>query len=219
MGIFGRLRRVNGEMLLNAVFRVSIMRTLYRSAGSGGRCVILRGTRMKMGRGSRIIVAPGSRLLVGARHVGPSPASMWLRRNARLTAHGSAEITRGTRVLIAEDAHLEIGADTYINYDSTITCFEHIKIGAKCAISWNVNIFDGNGHGLVVGGRPRPMYSPVTIGDNVWIGTGAIVLSGVSIGDGAVVAAGSVVTTDVPPKAIVAGNPARVIHEDVSWQY
>jgi maltose O-acetyltransferase len=52
----------------------------------------------------------------------------------------------------------------------------------------------------------------------VWIGTGAIILPGVTIGDGAVVGAGSVVTSDVKSGTVVAGNPARVIAEDVSWR-
>ncbi|MFV2054203.1 DapH/DapD/GlmU-related protein, partial [Aliiroseovarius sp. YM-037] len=51
---------------------------------------------------------------------------------------------------------------------------------------------------------------PVTIGANVWIGGGAIVLPGVSVGDGAIIGAGSVVTRNVPAGATVAGNPARV---------
>lgn len=52
---------------------------------------------------------------------------------------------------------------------------------------------------------------PIVIGNDVWVGTRAIILSGVTISDGAIVAAGSVVTRDVPPYAIVAGNPARFI--------
>jgi acetyltransferase-like isoleucine patch superfamily enzyme len=52
---------------------------------------------------------------------------------------------------------------------------------------------------------------PVIIGNDVWIGAGAIILSGVTIGDGAIVGAGSVVTHDIPPYAIVAGNPAKII--------
>ena len=60
--------------------------------------------------------------------------------------------------------------------------------------------------------------APVTIGDRVWIGCRATVLKGVTIGDGAVVAACSVVTRDVPPRALVAGNPARVVREDVTWE-
>lgn len=54
-------------------------------------------------------------------------------------------------------------------------------------------------------------YSPIAIGNDVWIGARAIVLDGVTIGDGAIVAAGAVVTKDVPPYAIVGGVPARII--------
>ena len=57
----------------------------------------------------------------------------------------------------------------------------------------------------------RVYDEPVTIGKNCWIGTRCLILPGVTIHDGAVVGAGSVVTKDVPPLAIVAGNPARVI--------
>ena len=53
--------------------------------------------------------------------------------------------------------------------------------------------------------------APVRIGDKAWIGFNAIILKGVTVGEGAIVAAGAVVTKDVPPYTIVAGNPARVI--------
>ncbi|WP_309473787.1 DapH/DapD/GlmU-related protein [Curtobacterium sp. AG1037] len=58
---------------------------------------------------------------------------------------------------------------------------------------------------------------PVRIGNHVWIGQGARVLKGVTVGDGAVIALGSIVTRDVPARALVAGQPARVIRENVSW--
>jgi acetyltransferase-like isoleucine patch superfamily enzyme len=57
------------------------------------------------------------------------------------------------------------------------------------------------------GGR----FAEVIIGNDVWIGANAVILKGVTIGDGAVVGAGAVVTSDVPPGAVVAGNPAKVI--------
>ncbi len=62
-----------------------------------------------------------------------------------------------------------------------------------------------------VGDDPERLSAPVSIGSDVWIGFGAVVLSGVVIGDSAVVAAGAVVVNDVPPNTVVAGNPAREV--------
>jgi maltose O-acetyltransferase len=62
-------------------------------------------------------------------------------------------------------------------------------------------------------GEPSPPESvrPVVIGNDVWIGTGAVILKGVTVGDRSVIAARAVVTRDVRPDAVVAGNPARVV--------
>jgi acetyltransferase-like isoleucine patch superfamily enzyme len=95
---------------------------------------------------------------------------------------------------------------------------DKITIGSNCIISWNANIIDGNAHELIVRGVPKPRTRPVHIGDDVWIGTGATVV-GVTIGAGSVLAAGSVVTSEVPAKALAGGNPARVIREDVTWRF
>ena len=62
------------------------------------------------------------------------------------------------------------------------------------------------------------MSKPVHIGNHVWIGRSAIILKGVTIGAGAIVGAGSVVTRDVPARSLVAGNPAKVIKENVEWE-
>ncbi len=59
--------------------------------------------------------------------------------------------------------------------------------------------------------------APIRIGDNVWIGCQATIMKGVTIAPGAVVAACSVVTHDVPPRAVVAGNPAQVVRDEVHW--
>ena len=59
--------------------------------------------------------------------------------------------------------------------------------------------------------QPLESKGPIHVGDGAWLGHGTIVLAGVTIGEGAVIGAGSVVTRDVPPNAIAAGNPARVL--------
>lgn len=104
-----------------------------------------------------------------------------------------------------------------------------LTIGRYCSIADRVEIFLGGNHRVdwattypfsaLRGLWPAaPMTEDhhasrgdVTIGHDVWLGSGAVILSGVTIGHGAVVAAGAVVTRDVPPYAIVGGNPARVI--------
>ncbi|WP_281290928.1 CatB-related O-acetyltransferase [Halopseudomonas laoshanensis] len=119
------------------------------------------------------------------------------------------------------------------------TIARHSFCGYDCDIfQANIGAFTSIANGVVIGGARHPMewvgMSPVfysgrdsvkskfsehplelvpkaTIGNDVWIGRSAIILSGVSVGDGAVVGAGSIVTKNVPPYAVVAGNPAKII--------
>jgi acetyltransferase-like isoleucine patch superfamily enzyme len=167
---------------------------------------------------SRVQFSRGSRLYVGFGDFAAVPCSICLGRGAKFFINGTVQILPGTRVFVDDDACLEIGSQSYLNDRSTLMCFKHIKVGSGCAISWNTNIFDGNVHELKVQGRQRPRSESVTIGNDVWIGAGATILPGVTIGDGAVIGAGSVVTSDVPSQVVVAGNPARVIREHVSWR-
>jgi len=131
------------------------------------------------------------------------------------------EISIGARVRIravpwacelatAESALLEIGESTFINAAVSISAGVHVQIGSRCEIGPGVLIMDNDFH---TAGDPslRPASIPVRIGDGVWIGARAIVLKGVTVGEGATIAAGSVVTSDVPPRTVVAGVPARVI--------
>ena len=202
---------------LRVALHVAIVRTLYLRVRYGGWCVVSRGTRLKIGPGSRLLIPDGSFLFLGFAHFTPAPCAVHLGRGATLSVRGTVQIHRGTRVFVHDGARLEIGNRSFVNDCSTVTCFQHITIGSGCAISWNTNILDTNAHELAIGGQPRPRSDPVTIGDQVWIGTGATVLAGVTIGDGAVIAAGSVVAAAVPGRTLVAGNPARVAREDVSW--
>jgi acetyltransferase-like isoleucine patch superfamily enzyme len=199
--------------------RVSILRSLYLSARFRGRIVVLRGTRIRLDRGARIDVQPGCRVVFGKDYTSGAPASLDMRRDARLTiyGHGRVVICRGARFVILNGGHVEIGGETAINCNVAITCAKHIHIGRNNLISWNRNIFDGNMHELVVAGVPRPRSRPVHLDDHVWIGAGATVLSA-TIGAWAVVGTGSVVTGEVPGEVVVSGNPAQVVRKDVSWR-
>lgn len=81
--------------------------------------------------------------------------------------------------------------------------------GSVCFIGKNDHTF--NIPCKTIWSSPRGKNDPIIIGNDVWIGHGAIVMAGVNIGDGAIIAAGSIVTKDVPPCAIVGGNPAKTI--------
>jgi len=98
---------------------------------------------------------------------------------------------------------------------------QRVRIGKYSSIADNVALIVGGQHDPshaatsphigIFAGWPDPSRGPIEIGNDVWIGQGAIINSGVSLGDGAIVAAGAVVTSDVRPYAVVAGVPAREI--------
>ncbi len=107
---------------------------------------------------------------------------------------------------------ISVGEKFYANFGCVLLDCAPITIGSSVLLAPGVQIYTAH-HPLdpAVRRSGLELASPITIGDNVWIGGGAIVLPGVSIGDNAVIGAGSVVTRDVEPNTIVAGNPARVL--------
>ena len=98
----------------------------------------------------------------------------------------------------------EIGAGFHISHVGTIY-IGPCKIGENCTVTHNVTI--GLGFDATRSGVP-------TIGNNVWIGTGSVVVGDITIGDGVTISAGSILTRSVPAKCLVAGNPARLIAKD-----
>ncbi|USK92939.1 sugar O-acetyltransferase [Rossellomorea marisflavi] len=106
--------------------------------------------------------------------------------------------------------NISIGKDVFFNTGCSFQDRGGIYIGDGSLIGMNVNIATLN-HGLDMKTRNTTYASPVTIGKNVWIGSGATILPGVTIGDRAVIAAGAVVTKDVPEGTVVAGVPAKVV--------
>lgn len=110
--------------------------------------------------------------------------------------------------------NIHIGDEVYINFQGVILDCGEVRIGHHVMIGPAVQIYTA-AHLLQADARNQGLEvaKPILIADNVWIGGGAILLPGVSIGLNAVVGAGAVVTRDVPPNTVVAGNPARAIRE------
>lgn len=124
------------------------------------------------------------------------------------------DVKKSTKI----DSNSIIGKYTYIGERCTIT---RAIIGRYCSIGNNVSIGPGE-HDVDLVSTSSYLYcggvwydklteKPVVIGNDVWIGTDSIVRRGVTVGDGAVIGANTFVNKDVPPFAIVAGNPAKII--------
>jgi acetyltransferase-like isoleucine patch superfamily enzyme len=141
-----------------------------------------------------------------------------LHEGARLRTRGNIVIGDGVTIEVHAGACLEIGPDTFVNPNSRIIALESIRIGADCAVAWDVQIMDGDRHFFLdsEGNRVRNTAA-IHIGDHVWIGARSLILKGTRIEDGAVIGAGSVVSGHVAAATVVAGNPARRIREEVRW--
>lgn len=111
--------------------------------------------------------------------------------------------------------NIKIGAFSSVGDRTQIHCGELVSIGNYVLISWDVNIIEFDYH-APGGGLAVP--KPILIEDEVWVGARCIITKGVTIGKGAILAAGSVVTKNVPPYTLVAGNPARHIKTVPSWR-
>lgn len=110
--------------------------------------------------------------------------------------------------------NIAIGAGTFLNFDCVMLDVAPIRIGAACQLATRVQLLTPT-HPI----DPEPRRQgweaaePIAIGDNVWLGSGAIVCPGVTIGENTVVGAGAVVTRDLPAGVVAAGVPARVLRE------
>lgn len=142
---------------------------------------------------------------------------------------GSDTHIRGELLVQRYGGQIMIGDHCYVGTGSRIWSGESVTIGNNVLISHNCNIIDTNSHEmdyteralrykeLVKTGpwetKGSILTQPIVVKDNVWISFNVTILKGVTVGEGAIIGAGSVVTKDIPPFTLVAGNPAKIIKE------
>lgn len=152
-----------------------------------------RALRHRAAVGARIFGAPP--IIEGQVGIGPRFRSESRQFRSAITASPSGCV--------------HIGADVFINQGVTIHSDLEITIGDNVLIGDLVGIYDTSFHAVDEGAEV--VRAPVVIGRNVWLARAALVLPGVTIGAHTVVAAGAVVTSDLPPRSLAAGVPARVV--------
>jgi acetyltransferase-like isoleucine patch superfamily enzyme len=129
----------------------------------------------------------------------------------------SGRISIGFNDKIGAKPEIVIGDNVFIGHRSGFAIAKKIEVGNNCYISSAAIISDNDGHPQDPEKRKakKPIdpqdVKPVKLGDNVWVGRGAIILKGVTIGQNSIIGAAAVVTKDVPDNCIVAGNPAAVV--------
>jgi acetyltransferase-like isoleucine patch superfamily enzyme len=120
------------------------------------------------------------------------------------------------------ESTLRIGNRSFIGHMSTFMICREIVIGDDVLLAQGCYIADNSAHPLdadrrAMGSPPDPdSVRPVHIGNKVWVGRQSMILPGVTIGEGAVIGASSVVTKDIPPHTVWAGNPAKFIRSLVT---
>ena len=165
----------------------------------------------------------------GAVSVGQGAHVIW--RRIRQVAGNRLSIGQNAIILAnirfeERGGEISIGERSYIG-KSDLVCYRSIVIGNDVIMSWGITITDHDSHSLDWAHRKNDVldwgkgqkdwshvaHAPVVIRDKAWIGFNVSILKGVTIGAGAVVGACAVVTRDVPPHAVVVGNPARVVRK------
>lgn len=169
----------------------------------------------------RAVAAPQTVFMVGASCQNKGP-----RDRVVIKEH----CTIGAEFLPAYGGKIVVGENTYIGPGTSLQAKESITIGKNVIIANNVVIIDNNNHPTDPQMRMKMSQcrdflhdelwswkyansAPVIVEENVWIGRDARILKGVTIGRGSIVALGAVVTHNVPPYTVVAGNPAKVVKE------
>ena len=131
----------------------------------------------------------------------------WIKTSGMTRIHSTVHLNAPNKIMtfghhVQLGPHCHVSAD--IHFGNYVLCAAHVSFIGKNEHSYNYS-------GDTIWESPRGNDKPTIIGNDVWIGHGAIIIGGIKIGDGCVIAAGSVVTKDIPPFSIVGGNPAKVL--------
>ena len=205
---------------------LNILRALYlnlkfnKNVDLSRLILINKDVELSLASSSKIVLEKGASLNFGFfTHIFSKRrnSKLILEEDASFVLTGKAMIQSGAMIFLGRGKTLKIGRSTFTS-NIKILAHDDITIGDNCIFGWECQIFSGDGHPIYQEESIINKDVPVVIEDNVWVGSRALILNGVRVGKGSIVAAGAVVTKNVPPNCIVAGNPAKVVKENISWK-
>lgn len=159
-----------------------------------------------IGFGGSVGVVPNSR------------SEICLEKNSLLVFKGKAQFAAGCG--IRNSGTIVLGKNFGMNRNSFLSCYRSVVIGDNFKAGWNCAVRDSDGHSIIKGGEKQKLYSPVHIGNNVWLCSFSHILKGVTLSDHTVVAYRSLVTKPFyEGHVLLGGQPAKIIDNDIDWEY
>lgn len=149
---------------------------------------------------------------------------LYVGKRARLTVEGTCRLAKGIRLKLFENAELSIGDAFTSNANMIISCMNSVIIGNDCLVGWEVTILDNDGgHSIsnVDSGIISNETKPVIIGNHCWLSSYVTLLKGSTLSDNCAVGYGTTVVGKSfhTKNCIVAGNPPKVIKENINWSH
>lgn len=130
----------------------------------------------------------------------------------RMVIGKSVSFKPGCHLACVDRGVLTIGDHVDFNRSCILVCLDEITVGSNCAFGPNVTVYDHDHNFGETGIQPGYKTAPVIIGNNCWIGAGAIILKGTTIGDGCIIGAGAVVKGNIPPHSMVTcGRDLKIV--------
>ena len=196
--------------------KISLIQTLYYQRKFRCNIFVGKDTEFHLDKNSKIIV--NGNLFIGVDYNFPQKTIIEIGENGKLIVEGPVSINRGCKIVIEPNAQLKIGKNSSIGENSKVKCCEKIVIGENCILSWNVNLIDSDVHHIISEDKVLDNTEELIIKDKVWIGFNSIILKGITIGESSVVGAGTVVTKSIPKNCLSAGNPNKIIRDNIEWK-
>ncbi len=221
MGILKYIGQVNLFKTLYANFKLFPMKTAIHFP-------IVVGNHVKLDLQGKVLIEtkslkPGM-ISIGIggsndlRYFNPKSGYFGIKRGGVAHFKGKAHFAVHSSLLVS-DAKIVIGDNFSCNNGTKISCIEGIEIGDRCLLGTNVLIMDSDGHKIFEENNLHNNREKIRIGNHVWITAQVNILKGVTIADGVVVALGSLVVKDLTESnSIYAGNPAKLVKHNISWE-